>query len=141
MTPEDLNYDEVSEGKPASVVDRNDVGVCPHGYGDDIKYEWKEAKRNWPQMTRRDRPGLLQYCTDLVIWKAAFAMIAEEGIEQPLENGGSKPSPYFIAYKELGTRLARFRNDIAASAGHRSRASDVKKTKEKKADEADQMLD
>ena len=101
----------------------NDVGNYPSGFGATFKTEWESCRKMWPQLTLKDRPGLVQYVSELILWKKVWKKIEKDGV---IDKEG-KRSQLFMVYKDLGASLQRFRNEIGATAAHRTKAADVKK--------------
>ena len=128
-TPEMLDQwkkekqEEPNDGKDKD--DPNDVGNSPYGYGADFAEQWRLHKIIWPQLTLRDRGGLIRYLTDLALWEGVRQTIMKDG---PLDEEG-KPSGAYILYEKLTARLNKFSVDVGASAAHRNKAPDTAKKK------------
>ena len=120
-------------GRHGFFNDPNDVGDTPAGFPPEFKDEWNTCKKMWPQLTLRDRHGLIQYITDLLIWKTAWKEIDDLGFTDP-ETG--RATAAYVIYKDIGNRLHRYRNDIAGNAAFRGRAGDVEKKDRKEKEDA-----
>ena len=117
--------------------DPTDVGNYPSGMGSTFRSEWESCRKMWPQLTLKDRPGLIQYVSEFITWKKVWKKIDKDGV---IDKDG-KRSQVFMVYKDLGASLQRFRNEIGATAAHRTKAADVKKPTEKEPEDDRDLFD
>lgn len=123
------------------------VGPAPRGLSADLRRLWREASEDWPQLSRRDRQGLLSYCR--VMQDAAELRAAVEqygrfvppvyGDDGECVSGGWLTAPY-QALLATEKHLHTMRKDFAALAAHRSKADAISPPADRQEPEASRPM-
>ena len=133
---------------PPNTPDLKPVGAPPREAGERVRRWWKATVRDWPQLSRRDRQALLDYCHALIEQEDLRALVEEHGrfhhVDQVNQRGdviGShlRETPYYTALRKVDYRLQTLRRDFAALAGYRERAKAVVRPKREKGKAPDDL--
>ena len=122
----------------ADGADLKPLGTPPKDAPARVQYWWSRTKRDWPQLSQRDRQAFLDYCHLLVEQEELRELVEEHGrFWEVSETKGAKDAryevvrieqtPYYAALIVAERRLVTLRRDFAAPAGYRERAAAVRK--------------
>ena len=86
-----------------------------------VRRWWRKCERDWPQLNRRDRQHLLEYCRLRVLIERWTQRIEEEGevVDTPR---GPQVHPLLPQVRMQENRADRMVRDFAGTAGTRERA-------------------
>ena len=115
---------------PAQVED--ELGACCGREPPAVRRWWRKAERDWPQLNRRDRQHLLEYCR---LRAQIETVTAEIGEQRTLTNrhGELVPHPLLSHLRQLEARADRMVRDFAGTAGTRERARPATKARAEQA--------
>lgn len=111
------------------------LGEPPASAPPRVKHWWRETAADMPQLSQRDRHGVLDYCRKMVEQESLRKEVERHGrFERPavgvdkrgnVVHGAMQPTAAYKALQDAGKRLHVMRRDFAALAAHRSRARTV----------------
>ena len=133
---------------PPNPTDLKPVGSPPKDAPPRVKGWWRSTVRDWPQLSRRDRQALLDYCHALIEQEDLRALVELHGRFHEVDRVNSrgeviatsmKETPYYAALVRVDGRLQSLRRDFAALAGYRERAKAVTRTHREKGKPLDEV--
>ena len=115
---------------PKAPVELEPIGTPPRNAPARVRYWWKKTIQDWPQLSRRDRQALLDYCFALVEQEELRIAVEKTGrFVEDKRNGCMTESVEYKSLVRVDKRLQSLRRDFAAFAGYRERAGSVRKKK------------
>ena len=110
---------------PPNGVDLVPLGPPPRKAPARVRAHWRAAAKDWPQLSQRDRPAMVDYCFALAEQEDLRELVEEHGRFAPNAAGTVKETAYYTALVRVEKRLQTLRRDFAALAGYRERAAAV----------------
>lgn len=117
--PEDRARKDRRLGTPIAVEEP--LGACPGREPYMVKRWWRKCERDWPQLNRRDRQHLLEYCRLRMRLDEVARRIGDE-LTATNRHGETVPHPLLTHQRQLEARADRMVRDFAGTAGTRERA-------------------
>ena len=118
--PEDRAGRDRPKGSVSPSAVEEPLGACPVTDAG-VRRWWRKAERDWPQLNRRDRQQLLEYCRIRVRIERWERTVADEGEIVK----GNRLNPLMREIRMWSGRADRLVRDFAGTAGTRERARPV----------------
>ena len=128
--PEDTAGKHKTAARQGASASEGGLGECPRHVVPGVRRWWRKCERDWPQLNRRDRQHLVEYCRLRVEIERVEKTLRKEGSVITIRHAdGSvaaiKAHPLLSHVRALTSRADRMVRDFAGTAGTRERARPV----------------
>ena len=122
--PEDTAGNHKPAGRTSPALVEAELGRCPSNIPKRVADKWRQCVEDWPQLNRRDRQHLLEYCKLCVKIEDVREQIGEN-LTIVNSKGDTVRNPLVPYLNQMENRADKMVRDFAGTAGTRERARPV----------------